>query len=710
MHPNDVDPLLESLLALARTYGITATEETLTAGLPLVDHRLTPSLLPRAAERANLTTRIVNKSLDEMTNDHLLPAILLTEGNEALVLLDWSHDKGVAEVILPELGHAKSTISRYELKKIYSGHAIMARPIFQMDSNLKSSRVRNQKGHWFWSVIRENRAVYRDVLFAALFINLFALAVPIFTMNVYDRVVPNHAIETLWMLAAGVGLVLVADAVLKTIRSYFLDLASRRVDVRLSAVIMERVLGLRLEAKPNSVGSFASNLRSFESVRDFITSASINTLIDLPFSIIFLLVIAWIAPPVVIPVVVAIVLVVIYALITQSRLRRLTETMHVASAMRNSTLVESLVGLETLKSMGAEGRMQRKWESTSAYLARIGIQLRKLSTSSISFTQWAQQTCAVAVIVYGVYLITAAELSMGGLIAVNMLASRALAPFAQMAGLILQYHNAATALDSLEEIMSKPVERSEDRQLLTRDHLKGDLVFSNVSFSYPESEVGALRDASLSVSQGETVVVLGRVGSGKSTLLKMAMGLYTPSEGSVTIDGIDLRQLDPADLRTRVGYVPQEAVLFRGTLRENLMLAQLHVTDADLMQAAEMAGIDEFIKRHPKGLDMEVGERGEALSGGQRKGVVLARALVHKPNVMFMDEPTGSMDHSTESTVVKNLAEYRKGRTLCLITHRTSLLDLADRIVVVDNGKVVANGPRDNVIEALRQGKVGRAS
>ncbi len=512
------------------------------------------------------------------------------------------------------------------------------------------------------------------------------------------------------MLAAGVGVVLVADAFLKTIRSHFLDLASRRVDVRLSALIMERVLGLRLEAKPNSVGSFASNLRSFESVRDFITSASINTLIDLPFSIIFLLVIAWIAPPVVIPVVVAIVLVVLYALITQSRLRRLTETMHVASAMRNSTLVESLVGLETLKSMGAEGRMQRKWESTSSYLARVGIQLRKLSTSSIYFTQWAQQTCAVAVIVYGVYLITAAELSMGGLIAVNMLASRALAPFAQMAGLILQYHNAATALDSLEEIMSKPVERTEDRQLLTRDHLKGDLVFSHVNFAYPDSEVGALRDASLSVNQGETVVVLGRVGSGKSTLLKMAMGLYSPSEGAVTIDGIDLRQLDPADLRTRVGYVPQDAVLFRGTLRENLMLAQLHVTDADLMQAAEMAGIDEFIKRHPKGLDMEVGERGEALSGGQRKGVVLARALVHRPNVMFMDEPTGSMDHSTEASVVKNLAEYRKGRTLFLITHRTSLLDLADRIVVLDNGQVVANGPRDNVIEALRQGKVGRAS
>ncbi len=383
--------------------------------------------------------------------------------------------------------------------------------------------------------------------------------------------------------------------------------------------------------------------------------------------------------------------------------------MYVAGAMRNSTLVESLVGLETLKAMGAEGTMQRKWEQSTNFLARVGVQLRILSTSSINITQWTQQLCSVAVIILGVYLITQGELSMGGLIAINMLSSRVLLPFAQAAGLILQYHNAATSLDSLEEVMNKPVEREQGRQFLSRNNFNGNLSFNNVSFGYPSADIETLREISFDVKQGETVIVLGRVGSGKSTILKLAMGLYAPTAGAISLDGIDIRQLDPADLRLGVGYVPQDVVLFKGTLRENIMLAQRHVSDDDIMRAADMAGIAEYIKRHPKGLDMEVGERGESLSGGQRKAVALARALVHSPSVMFMDEPTGSMDHSTEAAVVRALKQYSVGRTLFVITHRTSLIDMADRIIVVDNGKIVANGPRDNVVEALRQGKIGKA-
>ncbi len=709
MKPNEVDPLVQCLLAMARFHDVTASAEAVTSGLPLVDGKLTPSLFSRASARLNMTSKLVAKDLAQLQAAHFLPIILLNDDDSACVLTGWSEDGKCGKILLPELNTAAVDIPLEQLASRYTGTAIMARPVFQFDHTMSKHRT-EEEGHWFWSAIKANRVVYRDVLMAAFFVNIFALALPLFTMNVYDRVVPNHAMETLWMLASGVVLIMLADVVLRTVRAYFLDLAGRRVDISLSAKIMERVLGLKLEARPNSVGSFASNLRSFESVRDFITSASVTTLIDLPFSILFIAVIAWIAWPIVIPVLVAVLIVLGYALATQARLKTLSESMYVAGAMRNSTLIESLVGLETLKAMGAEGNMQRKWEKTTSFLARIGVQLRLLSNASISVTQWTQQMCSIAVIITGVYLITQGELSMGGLIATNMLASRVMMPFSQAAGLILQYHTARTSLDSLDEVMAKPVEREDGRQFLSHPHIDGNLVFNNVSFAYPGSDIGALKNISFSVKAGETVVVLGRVGSGKSTLLKLAMGLYGPSEGAITIDGIDIRQLDPADLRLGVGYVPQDVVLFRGTLRENIMLAQRHVSDAEIMRAAEMAGLDEFIKRHPKGLDMDVGERGESLSGGQRKGVALARAMVHSPSVMFMDEPTGSMDHSTEASVVKQLKKYSVGKTLFLITHRTSLLDLADRIVVIDNGQVVANGPRDNVVEALRQGKIGKAS
>jgi len=383
MKPNEVDPLVQCLLAMARFNDITASEESVTSGLPLVDGKLTPSLFNRAAARLNLTSNMVSMPLDQLKAQHYLPVILINDSGSACVLTGWNDAGTMAKVILPELNTAATDIPLDQLASRYTGSAIMVKPIFQFDQSM-TKRGNEEDGHWFWSAIKANKVVYRDVLLAAFFINIFALALPIFTMNVYDRVVPNHAMETLWMLATGVVLIMLTDAILKTVRAYFLDLAGRRVDIQLSAKIMERVLGLRLEAKPNSVGSFASNLRSFESVRDFITSASITTLIDLPFSLIFIFVIGWIAWPMIIPVLVAVMIVLAYALATQARLKTLTETVYVAGAMRNSTLVESLVGLETLKTMGAEGTMQRKWEKSTNFLARVGVQLRLLSTATAS--------------------------------------------------------------------------------------------------------------------------------------------------------------------------------------------------------------------------------------------------------------------------------------------------------------------------------------
>jgi ATP-binding cassette subfamily C protein LapB len=551
--------------------------------------------------------------------------------------------------------------------------------------------------------------VYKDVLVAAFFINVFALAVPIFMMNVYDRVVPNTAFDTLWVLSTGVVLVLVADMVLKSMRGHFLDLASRRVDVDLSAKIMERTLGMRLEHRPASVGSFAVNLRSFETLRDFITSTTITTVIDLPFSILFLAVIAWIGWPLLIPVLLGILAILAYALVSSKKLQRLTETTYQAGAQRNATLIESLTGLDTLKALGAESVMQRKWEDTTRFLAGVGVDLRLATLSVTHFTMFAQQLVTVGVIIVGVFLISEGQLTMGGLIAGSMLSRRSMQPFGQVAGLITQAHNARMALKTLNGLFETPTERREGGAFVSRDNFRGDVTFKNVSFAYPGSDAASVSGISFSIKAGEHVAIVGRVGSGKSTLTKLAMGLYEPTEGAVLIDGIDLRQLDPGEYRKAVGYVPQDVTLFHGTLRENMTLAHRGVEDDALVRAAERSALIDFVNRHPRGFDMPISERGDSVSGGQRRCIALARSLVHTPGILLFDEPTSSMDNSTEGTIKEELTAYLPGRTLLLVTHRNSLLELVDRIIVVDGGRIVADGAKDGVLTALKQGKIGRA-
>lgn len=706
---DDLDPLLESLLIVAKAHGRAITRDAAMAGLPLErQSRLTPSLFARAARRAGLTCNMVQRPLAKL-NPRLFPAVLLLQDQDACVLLDWSEDGSKARVILPELGEAEIILSLEELTARYSGRAIFARPRFAFDA--RAPEVERIHGrHWFWGALMENMPLYRDVLLSAFLISLFAVALPLFIMNVYDRVVPNHAFETLWVLAAGVAIVLVADMVARVMRGYFLDLASSRVDVKLSAYIMERVLGIRMENRPISAGSFASNLRSFETVRDFITSATVTAFIDLPFALVFLLVIAWIAWPVVLPILAGMLLVLLYGLTVQKKMHALSETTYRASAQRNATLIESLVGLETIKTLGAEGVMQRKWEASAAFLARTGARLRLLSSSTLNSAIWAQQLITVAVIVTGVYLIAEGQLSMGGLIACTMLSSRAMAPIGQVAGLLTQYHNATTALTSLNEILKSPVERPDDARFLSRSSFNGHIEFKDVSFSYPGQEVSALRNVSLAINAGEHVGILGRVGSGKTTLEKLILGLYQPTSGAVLVDGIDLRQVDPAEVRRQIGYVPQDVTLFYGTLRDNLTMGLPAADDGAVLAAAELSGLLDFVNSHPQGFDMLVGERGESLSGGQRQRVAVGRALIGEPPILLLDEPTGSMDHSSEEEIKARLRTYTVGKTMIVITHRTSLLELVDRIIVIDGGRIVADGPKAQVVEALRQGRIGRAA
>ncbi len=710
-HPSSAgrhhDPLLECLLVAARHHERPCTQDALVAGLPLEDHLLTPSLFARAASRAGLTSKIVQRSLEQL-DDSFLPVVLLLNERQACLLMSWDATREQALVVMPELGEAAIELSCQALRERYSGMAILVRPRFRFDRRAPEvGQVKHR--HWFWGAMAANLPVYRDVLLAAGLINIFALALPLFTLNVYDRVVPNRAMETLWMLSLGVVIVLIADLLLRTVRGYFIDLASSRVDMDLSARIMERVLGTRLEFRPASAGSFAANLRSFETIRDFIASATVTAIIDLPFAVLFLIVMAWIDWPMIFPGLIGMGLVVSYALVVQSKMHELAETTYRAGAMRNASLVEALVGLETLKALGAEGAMQRKWERSAAFLSRVSTQLRLLSASTVNSTMLTQQTITIVLIILGVYRIGLGELTMGGLIACSMLLSRALAPFAQVAGLMTNYHNAITALHSLDGVMQREVERPEDANFVSRPHFKGEIEFKDVCFSYPDDEGQAIRNVSFHIRPGEHVAILGRIGSGKSTVQKLILGLYRPTSGAILIDGVDSRQLDPAELRRCIGYVPQDLTLFYGSLRDNITIAAPYVDDAALLAAAELSGMDEFVDAHPRGFDMLIGERGESLSGGQRQCVALARAVVNDPPMLLLDEPTGSMDFSSEEHVKTKLRSYAAHKTMLVITHRTSLFEIVERIIVMDKGKVVADGAKAQVIEALRQGRIEKS-
>lgn len=701
------DSLLDCLVELTRIHGRPSTRAALVAGLPLEKGTLSPSLFGRAAGRAGLSAKVVRRSLDRI--DYLLlPAVLLLANDEACVLLGWDETGQSARLLFPETGQGTVQISREALAERYSGIAIFARPHFRFDR--RTPQVGDVKlRHWFWGALSDQWLVYRDVLGAALLINMMALVMPLFTMNVYDRVVPNRAMETLWMLALGVFVVIGVDMALRSLRGYFLDLASARIDMQLSARIMERVLGVRMEARPAAVGAFSSNLRSFESVRDFITSASVTAFIDLPFALLFVLVIAIIAWQLIIPVLLAIVFVIVYAYILQYKMHALSETTYRAAALRNATLIESLTALETIKTQGAEGVMQSKWEKSVAFVSRVNNQMRFLSAAATTGAMEIQQIVNVVVVIAGVYLIGDGRLSMGGLIACTMLTSRAVAPLGQMVGLLMQYHNAKVALTSLEQIMKNPVERPGDANFVHRPELKGNIEFRDVQFSYPNCQVATLRGLNCRINEGEKVVVIGRIGSGKTTLQKLLLGLYQPTDGAVSIDGVDLRQLDPADLRRNIGYVAQDVTLFYGTLRDNIAIGAPYADDAAIVAAAEVGGLTDFVNRHPDGFDMMIGERGESLSGGQRQGVAIARAFLMDPPILLLDEPTSAMDFSSEQQFKDRLRHITAHKTVLIVTHRNSLLDLATRVIVVDDGRIVADGPRDQVIQALQSGRVGRA-
>lgn len=698
------DPLLDCLEQLAKIYGRTLSRTSLHAGLPLVQNLLTVELFPRAAKRAGLSARVVRRSLLKMSSMEL-PVILLLKSRKACVLLDVDAGERRCKVLLPEAGMGEKNLSEEEVQELYTGYAIFVRPQYRIQRKTLDD-ISPRSDNWFWGTLFSSWRIYRDVFVASFLINVFGLATPCFILNVYDRVIPNSAFETLWVVAIGIVGIYLFELLMRALRGYFVDEAGKKSNLRMSSLLFEKVLGLRMEVKPQSVGAFSKNLQQFENIRDFITSFSVTALVDMPFVVVGLLAIWYFAGNMVWIQLFCIALLMIYTLVIQWPLKNSVEKTFHASAQKNAILVEGLNGLETIKLLGAESQLQRAWEEAESYISKWSVRSRFFSSSVMHIANFVQNMAVVLVIIKGVYMIAAGELSQGGLIACVILSRRTISPMTQAINLATRFHRAKTAFRELNRIMALPVERPAEKKFLHRTRFEGAIELVNLSFTYPEQTTEALKNINLNIKPGERVALVGPIGSGKTTLGKLILGLYQPTQGMVSVDGTDIRQIDPAELRHFIGYVPQDVNLFRGTVRDNIIMGTHDIDDATILNAAEIAGVSEFVKKHPLGYDMEVGEQGRGLSGGQRQSIAIARAILLDPPVLVMDEPSSSMDNRTESRLKAKLAEILKQKTLILITHRASLMDLVERIVVVDNSAIIADGPRQRVSEALKNGQI----
>ncbi|WP_103594985.1 type I secretion system permease/ATPase [Campylobacter concisus] len=709
MHSDKIkDELLQCLVIFTKLHNNPYSADALTIGLPVKDGeeielfslKSSKSLFSRAASRAGFASTLVRKDLDQIS-PLVLPCILMLRGKKACILQSFSEDKKMANIITPDLSTGTSTIETSKLKDEYLGYAYYLKREFVPEDTSSTKLIDAGNDHWFWGTLKRSKKIYFDVVIASFIINLFVLASPLFTMNVYDRVVPNNAVETLWVLALGVSVVYGIDLFLKFVRSYFLEIAGKKSDIIMSSILFERVMDMKFSNKPKSVGSFASNLKEFDTVRNFFSSASLAAIVDLPFALIFLIVTYFIGSYLVLVPIVIMIAILCYTFFIKDPLQNAIKSTFEASAIKNGILIESLSSLETIKTLGASGHVQWNWEEATGEIANRSIKSKIITTSITTVTSFLVQLNTIAIIVLGVYMIQDTHLTMGGLIAAVMLSSRAIAPMGQVASLAANFEQTKTAYQSLSKIMQMPVERPEGKKFVRRNSFEGKIEFKNVSFTYPDTTKGSLDRINFVIQPGEKVGIIGRNGSGKTTLQKIILGLYAPTEGSVLIDGIDINQIDPADLRRNIGYVPQDVVLFKGTVRENIVQKAPYVDDMQIIKAAKVSGVDEYVNAHPLGFDMPVFERGDGISGGQRQSIAVARAFLLDSPIILLDEPTNSLDNTVESKLKANLKVNTVNKTMILVTHRTSMLDLVDRLIVMDNGKILLDGPRDEVLARL---------
>jgi ATP-binding cassette subfamily C protein LapB len=697
---HSTDPLTDALLFLAAHHGRALSRDALLSGLPITDGQLSIGLFERAAQRAGLEAEPVHRPVLEIPA-MVLPAVLLMQDGTTRILVRIEARAKRAWVIDPS-SKKPDQPQALTAKDKYLGYAYLVRSAQAADPRTRAAGEL-PRPHWFWSVVSRFWPNYGHMAIAALLVNILALATPLYIMSVYDRVVPNSAIPSLIALSIGMVIALVFDFVLRTVRSRIIDMTGKKVDVVLAANIFEHVLALKMAKRPTSVGVLANQLRDFDSVRDFFTSGSIVSAIDLSFAIVFICILFLIAGPIAwVPLSILPVMIII-GLIVQRPLDKAMRRLQAESAARHGILVESLAGVETVRASGAESRMQMAWERSVAASARTGEDVHFWASLALTSANTAQQITTLLMMFIGVFLIIDGKLSIGALVAATMLGGRVLAPISGIASVITRGTQTLIALKAIDNVMSLERERPPERVYVARKVTQGSVVFDNVTFKYPTGAENALEKISFRVEPGERVGIVGRVGSGKTTVGRLLVHFYEPQEGRLLIDGVDIRQYDPADLRRGIGFVLQDTDLFFGKLRDNIVLGKPAATDEEVLAAARLAGVESFIAHHPLGYDMPIAEGGRSLSGGQKQAIGLARILVRKPKILFLDEPTAHFDVRSEAEFIERLkALASREMTILISTHRPSLLGFVDRLLVFDRGKLVADGPRDKVITLLR--------
>ncbi|RVT88098.1 type I secretion system permease/ATPase [Inhella crocodyli] len=710
------DPLLQCIAWLTAHHGRARSPESLRAGQP-VDGRVMPDQALRLLREAGYNAGLLPKRIADI-NPLLLPAILLLGEGDACVLVARDPDSERFQVVFPDADGAMgqpAAATAAELEQAYSGFVLVATPKEESASSRSEAADGSDPAkHWLWGTLRRFVPYYRASMLAALLSNVLLLVTGLVTSVIFDKVIPHNATTTLWTLAVGAAIALAFDLFARQLRSHLLDLAGRKADLLIGAELFRRTLGVRMEHRPESAGSYAHYLAQVEVVRDFCASASLSVLTDLPFVLLFVAMTFVLAGQLGWVLALAVPLILAVTVYMQLRVRRNVSKHLAEQADLQGTLVEAVEGLEDLKTAGAQGRFLRRYEMSSAIAAEHSLRMRAVSALASNLSMTMQQGLTIVMLVWGVYLIQDGLLSSGALVGAVMFAGRALAPLSSLVSLATRYQGARAAMLNIDRLMKRPQERDAAKAYVSIQQAQGRLSLNEVGFCYPlppgvqGNPPKVLKGVNLRIEPGERVAVLGRIGSGKSTVLRLLAGLYQPTEGQVDFDGIDLRQVDPAEFRARMGFVGQEPRLFHGTLRDNVTMGRGDIDAARLVEVARLTGLDRLVASHPQGWDLHVGEMGGLLSGGQRQLVALARALVHQPQVLLMDEPTSSMDAQSELVFLRQLREalhQNGGCTLVVVTHRPAVLELVGRIVVVDNGKIVMDGARDAVLAALSGAK-----
>ena len=700
-----VDLLLACLQDIAAYYGRSVAPTVLLSGLPLQDGLLTPQLVVKAAARVGLKATLESSQIAELVPFEV-PAIVQLRDGCPIVLR--GRDEHGDYIVYHPAYRAEYKVEAHNLEREYAGLAIQIKPIYLAPDEQDASKPA-KPGAWFWSVVHNYRRSYGTVILAAVVINLIALAAPLFFMNVYDRVIPNKAMETLWVFVIGLMVALVFDLLLKIARGQIIDRVGRKVDIQVACNLIEKILSTRLVDRPASTGALANRIQEYEIIREFFSSTTLMLFVDLAFFALFSVVIYILAGWVVLVPLTALALVVGLSLLMQNRLSDVVRQAQEESALRHSVLVESIAGLETIKSIRAEGHILQRWEKYAKAAAESSEQAKYLSSLGLNVTGFIQQIVAIAVVVVSVYRFADGAMTMGAIIAAVMLSNRLVAPLSQIAMMFSRLHYVRLAFKHFDEIMAKSDERVTQAGFVNRRVEFGQIDFRHVEFSYPGATSPILKNINLSIRPGERVGIIGKIGSGKTTIGRLLTGLYQPERGEILIDGVDLRQYHPHEVRSSIALVVQDADLFIGSVRENIVMANPLARDEEIVWAARLAGVDAFVASNPRGYDMNVGERGTRLSGGQRQCVALARVFLANPRVLFLDEPSSSMDLQTERQFIDRLATaMRPDQTVIIATHRQSMLKLVDRLLVVDAGQIVRDGPKDEVLKGLAEGAATR--